>query len=117
MAPNFRCPYCSLSKTTRAGVNKHIANTAVCRAAWAAKLGAITAAKEEADGAPAMLQPAFDENQEEEDEPMDSPAEMGDDLVPAPQVNSPGPPDQIPQSRRQLQLKQGTYMQNFYRLC
>ncbi|KAF8144661.1 hypothetical protein K438DRAFT_2029075, partial [Mycena galopus ATCC 62051] len=106
MPLQFRCPYCSQRVTTRAGIKKHIAHTPACRIAWAAKLGAITATNEEAYGAPApapaMLQsmPALHNEEEEEDELMDLPIEIGDDFVSAPRANSPAPPQLIPPSRR-----------------
>ncbi|KAJ7177335.1 hypothetical protein C8R43DRAFT_1084604 [Mycena crocata] len=98
--PQFRCQYCQKSVSTRAGVNRHVANTPRCRGLWAESLNAITVDKTETDKPEATHDnepsPPQSPIPSDDDEHMDA----ADDFVPPPRVPSPLQPEPAPRSRR-----------------
>ncbi|KAJ7506471.1 Zn-finger domain-containing protein [Mycena galericulata] len=111
MPGKFRCPYCHTTKSTDAGISRHIAQKPACHNAWQKSLGAaVSVAREESEEpeeeplaeTPRAASPAFFSREvvDEEDEEF----EGLDDFVPPPRrADSPGPEPpaaSVPQSRR-----------------
>ncbi|KAJ7495193.1 hypothetical protein FB451DRAFT_1019803 [Mycena latifolia] len=91
--PQYRCQYCARSIRTRAGVNRHIANTPNCHAQWAKSLSAITVDRGETDAPPPPPSPELDAMPQDDDDLIG----VGDEFVPDPHPESPPPPEPVQQ--------------------
>ncbi|KAJ7174921.1 Zn-finger domain-containing protein [Mycena filopes] len=95
----FRCPYCFRPVPTLGGVNKHIVKSPYCRQKWQDTLSGESTVSVDQDEADDPLPPRTP-SPVPSDDAQDDPMGIADDFIPPPRVESPPPPEPIPQSRR-----------------
>ncbi|KAJ7731496.1 hypothetical protein B0H16DRAFT_1772807 [Mycena metata] len=96
----FRCQYCARQLKNKAGVNRHISNTAACREKWAHTLSAITVANNEVEEPPRTPEPETDRPESPAAWSDNDTMGIGDNFMPSAGPHASPSPEPLPRSRR-----------------